>query len=500
MKTPDEYRAWQAELDAKRGQRRTQDGVVWPTPDNTGMGTIPIQVAPGRGDLNYSSSYYPVVPTSLRLLGGRAVSFTRLFQSQPWIAAAVMRLLTWAIRVPLRAYRTADDPNDRDPLAPGEHPIAGMIARPWDRGGPADLTQALLGPMLVHGNSTTTADDTANSDVIELDSKDWRYCQPIMPWRDSLEGFRFDTDSPEFMDEVSIDKVLHCHYWSPDGPLGTSPLQQLGVSLQIEDAAQRYQRSVFQQGGRPPSAVTASDAFLGIEPEERREIMAQLRRDITELYGGPENMSKPALLPPGLDWKPLGGTVVEAALIEQRKITRDEVCAVYLIPPPMLGILDRATYSNISVQRDMIYTHSLGPPLVIIEQAINCQLIRDLLQEEDVFVEFDFSKVLRGDRIAEINALRSAISTALMSPNEGRVVLGMPHVDEPLMDDYFIPANNLKPISGLGPQDFTPKAAPPRQPPRRPPPPAPVPPPPGAMYVVRDGRQELVEPSLNGHG
>ena len=237
-----------------------------------------------------------------------------------------------------------------------------MLTDPWDRGGNAALTMNLLGPMLVHGNSVTTIDDTAMSGAIELEAKDWRFCQPIMPWRGSLEGFRFDTDSPALMSDYSIDKVLHCCYWSPDGPLGTSPLQQLGVTLQIEDAAQRYQRSVFQHGGRPPSAVTMSDAFLGIKPDERREITAQVRRDMAELYGGPENMGKPALLPPGLDWKSIGGSVVEAALIEQRKITRDEVCAVYLIPPPMLGILDRATYSNISVQRDMIYTHAWARP------------------------------------------------------------------------------------------------------------------------------------------
>ena len=238
-----------------------------------------------------------------------------------------------------------------------------------------------------------------------------------------------------------------------------------------------------------------TDAFLGIEPEERRQITAQVRQDMTDIYGGPENMNKPALLPPGLDWKAIGGTAVEAELIDQRKITREEVAAVYQIPPPMLGILDHANYSNISVQRDMIYTQSLGPPLVIIESAINCQLVRDLLQDDEVFVEYDFSKVLRGDRIQEINALRSAIATALLSPNEGRSVLGQPKVDAPLMDDYFIPTNNLTPISGLSSEQLAPKPKGP--PPPRTPPPAPARPrvPAGSnghgsgLIVVQDGRE-----------
>jgi len=471
-------------------------------PDYIGTGYS--SVAPGRGNLAYSSQNVPVIPLALPLIGGRSISFTRIFQTQPWVAAAVMRLLTWAIRVPLRAYRTSEDPNDRDEIKPGEHPLADMVLHPWDRANQAQLVMNLLGPILIHGNSVTVMDDTANSGAIELTPKDWRFAQPIMPWRDSLEGFRCDVDTPDMAQDFSIDKILHVAYWSPTGPIGTSPLQQLGTTLAIEDAAQRYQRSVFQQGGRPPSAVTATEAFLGIKPEERREIMAQLRKDITELYGGPENMSKPALLPPGLDWKAIGGTAVEAALIDQRKISREEIAAVYLIPPPMIGILDRATFSNIATQRDMVYTDCLGPPLILIEQALNTQLIHELLQIDDVFYEFDFSAVLRGDRVMEINALRAAIGTALFSPNEGRKYLGQPTIDAPLMDDYYIPSNNLTPISTLTADDLKPKnkgadvpkpPGAPIPPPTGPPPPPPKPPPAGALHVVERGREYVLTPA-----
>ena len=116
MENPAQREARIAELEQRRRDRHAQ-GAAWPTPDNSGYGILPIEVAPGRGNLAYSSSYYPVIPTSLAMLGNRSVSFTRIFQSQPWVAAAVMRLLTWAIRVPLRAYRKADDPNDRNPLS-----------------------------------------------------------------------------------------------------------------------------------------------------------------------------------------------------------------------------------------------------------------------------------------------------------------------------------------------------------------------------------------------
>lgn len=442
-------------LEAQRAARKAD--VTWPTPDDAGMGVIPLQVGPGRGDLNITSGFVPTFPTALSLLG-RTVSFARLFQSQPWVAAAVMRMLTWGVRVPLKTYRrTGDDSADRQRLRPQDHPMAAAIDGPYNRAGPAQLLMAALGPVLVHGNSVMEVDSGA-SDKIQLTPQDWRFTRPIMPFRDSIDGFTFNVDAPAFRRDVSVDSVLHIAWWSPIGPIGTSPLQQLGITLQIEDAAQRHQRGLLQNGARPPSALTVAPEFLGLEPKERQQIMFQLRKDLTDLYAGPDNSGKPALLPPGLDWKAVGQTTVEAALIDQRKIAREEVAGVYLIPPPLLGILDRATYSNIETQRDMTYTDCLGPPLVLVEQAINSQVCRDLLKEPDIFVEFDFGAVLRGDRLAEIDALRDAIGTALMTPNEGRGVLNLKRQDDPAMDSFYLPFNNLQPL-GQGP---VPGAVPPQ--------------------------------------
>ena len=445
-----------ARLDQERRDRRA--GPVWPTPDNVGIGRV--QIAPGRGDLSVASwnEYDP--PTALWTVGHRPVSFARLFMSQPWIGAAVMRMLTWAIRVPLKVYRRdGEDPADRIRLREWEHPLAASILAQDGRSA-AQLTMSLLGPILVHGNSVTQMDTTEG---VEFTPKDWRYCSPIMPWRDSLQGFKFDVDQPEFSQEVSIENVLHIAYWSPAGPLGVSPLQQLGISIQIEDAAQRFTRATFANGARPPSAVTASDAFLGLERSERQQILNQLRADLKVIYSGPENAGKPALLPPGLDWKPLTSSSVEAELMDQRKVVREEICGVYMIPPPMLGILDKATYSNIETQREMIYTECLGPPLVLIEAAINAQLVWRLMQEPDIFVEYDFGEVLRGDRLQEIDALRDAIGSALMTPNEGRGVLNMPKSGARGMDQFYLPFNNLQPV-GAPPIPTVTPTGPPQQP------------------------------------
>jgi HK97 family phage portal protein len=410
----------------------------------------PVEIAPGRGDLRYSSAAFSGYGgrRDVSMIGNRTVSYAMLFAQQIWVAAAVMRLLSGAIRVPLKAYRrTGDDSRER--LAPADHPLAGALVDPWQLGpGPssqAALVQSLLGPVLVHGNSLTNVDQGAR-DVIRFEPFDWRCSNPVTPVKKRIAGWTVTEDGESR--SVGADTAMHIAWWSPLGPTGVSPLQQLGVTLSIEDAAQRYQQSLFRNGARPPSAVTASaEFFQGFEPDVRDQMLAQTRADINDLYVGPDRAGRPVLLPPGLDWKPVGHTAVEAELIDQRKVAREEVAAVYLLPPPMIGILDKATYSNINVQREMFYTDSLGPPLVLIEQVINAHIVRGLLRETDVFVEFDFAGVLRGDRLKEIQAIREAVGMMLLTPNEGRRVLNYASSEEPLADSLWAPWNNLRPIN-----------------------------------------------------
>ncbi len=453
MLTPEQYEEHCRRLDERRG------GASAAVQEPEG----PVEIAPGRGDLTRSS--VPVGPSSpllpapwlpaataesVRTVDGRQISYSKIFAEQAWVAAAVMRMLTWAVRVPLKVYRrTGDDSRVR--LRPADHPLAAGIQTPWEGGYPAALTMALLGPMLVHGNSVTRLFDGTRS--VRFEANDWRTTTPIKatPNAPTIQGWQpYDPDTGEKLQSFSADQAIHAAWWSPLGPEGVSPLRQLGTTLRIEDAATRYQVAQFRNGARPPSAVTATTEFLGLDKETRDFLLAQLRDDITLLYAGPENQGRPALLPPGLDWKPIGHTSREAELIEQRFIDREEVGAVYMIPLPMLGDLRRATFSNIVELRQIAYTDGLGPPLVIVEQTITSTW-QQLSREDDVYVEFDFSGVLRGDALKEINAIRAAIATGVMTPNEGRAIRNLERSDEANADRLWMPWNNLQPL-GSEPQ------------------------------------------------
>ena len=162
METPEQREERIRRLEqGRRGRQAQTNWWQWPNPGFC-PGPFdpppPVEVAPGRGDLNYSSwntSWMMPTPTALQLIPYGWISYAQIFQTQPWVAAAVMRMLTWAIRVPLKCYRRGSRPNDRERLRYGDHPIATMIGDPWKGGSAARLVMNLLGPILVHGNSVT---------------------------------------------------------------------------------------------------------------------------------------------------------------------------------------------------------------------------------------------------------------------------------------------------------------------------------------------------------
>jgi hypothetical protein len=219
--------------------------------------------------------------------------------------------------------------------------------------------------------------------------------------------------------------MLHAAWWSPLGPLGVSPLQQLGVTLSIEDAAQRYQRSMFRNGARPPSAITADEEFLGSTARSASRCWRSCARTSTDIYAARQRrQARAAAARARLEaGRPHGrrGRADRAAQGRPRGGLRrlPDPAAVPRDPRPR----DVQQHPTL---REVAYTDGLGPPLVLIEQTINAQLVRALLREDDVFVEFDFAGVLRGDRLKEMQALREAIGIGLMTRNEGRSVLNMP--------------------------------------------------------------------------
>jgi hypothetical protein len=77
--------------------------------------------------------------------------------------------------------------------------------------------------------------------------------------------------------------------------------------------------------------------------------------------------------------------------IESRKMTREEICAIFQVPPPMVGIYDHATLANIETARKIFWLDTVIPFLEDLQSAFNLALTPEF--GDDLMLEFDVSNV-----------------------------------------------------------------------------------------------------------
>lgn len=375
------------------------------------------------------------VPLSQWGLGGG--SYRKLYETQPWVAASVNFLTRQLSRLPLKAYEL-NSQNEKQRVKEG--PLFDLVTKPAPRMGPSQLKQWFAFPTLLHGNGAIKKVRDRLGTPRRLLPMYWPTLE-LKTEDDEPEGEPVAWISRQFRETavIDIDDVIHLAWHPPAGHLGVSPLKQLGVTLRIEKAAQVWQEHAFYNSARPSGGVTMPEAAAG-----NKELRDELRSDLARLHQGGPNAGRPIMLPPGSEWQTFSHNATEAELIDQRKLTREEVAAVYNAPQPLIGLLDHATYSNIAELHKILYGPVLGPWLVLIEETAKAQLIDNEPAFEGQWLEFDLKEVLRGEPLKEATALKTQIQSGLLTINEARQILNLPPIDHPDCDRPMIPANNMK--------------------------------------------------------
>jgi HK97 family phage portal protein len=210
-------------------------------------------------------------------------------------------------------------------------------------------------------------------------------------------------------------QVMHYTFWDLDEcGFGMSMLEPLRSTLAVENAARRYAVASFKQGARPGS-VLKTDQKL------KPETATALRTHMETLHGGPDNAFKIAVLEQGLDWAPFPQDNLEdAALINHRQLTQEEVAAVLDVPQPTMGILRNANFASIDMLHTMLYQDSCGPWAVMIEDTTQTDLVDVTPAFKGQFVEIDMNGVMRGDLLSRVRAYATQITSGQKTLDEIR--------------------------------------------------------------------------------
>ncbi|WP_239484396.1 phage portal protein [Streptomyces sp. CS081A] len=253
--------------------------------------------------------------------------------------------------------------------------------------------------------------------------------------------------------EFSPDEVVHVHGYSPgDLVSGDSPIESLRELLLEAHEAAKNRAAMWRGGARTTGVLVRPPEAPDWGPEDKRRFR-EMWRSFTD--GGGAEGGTP-ILEDGMEYKPVGFNPEQAQYIEARKLTREESAAAYFIPPPLIGILDHATYSNIKEQHAHLYQDTLGPWLAMFEQEIEAQILPDLEDSAGVYAEFNIAAKMRGSFEEQAAAASTATGGPWMTVNETRARNNLPAVEGG--DALIVPMNVTQ--GGLAsPRDTAPDAA-----------------------------------------
>jgi len=246
-------------------------------------------------------------------------------------------------------------------------------------------------------------------------------------------------------------ELVHLRGFNPENAVnGLSPLETLRRVLAEEYEAGEYREHFWQNAARREGVIRRPTTAPEWSDTARERFLA----DFEELHSGAKNSGKTVVLEEGMEWQDTSFNAQESEYLAGRKLTREECARAYHIPLPMVGILDNATFSNISEQHKNLYQDSLGPWCEMIQEDIELQLLPEFEDTTGVYVEFNIAEKLRGSFEEQTTSLQAAVGRPWMTANEARARMNLPSLSGDA-DSLVTPLNVL--VGGqASPQDSAP--------------------------------------------
>lgn len=223
----------------------------------------------------------------------------------------------------------------------------------------------------------------------------------------------------------------------PSAPL--SPLQSLTTALNSDYLAQQLNHAMLKNQARPDAVLTTQQP---VPSAEARRIVGWWR----EALGRTDKSHRVIILPHGLEYREIQRTLADIEYVRGREIVRDEILAVYGVPPIMAGIIASGWGESEQVQRKLFWTDTV---LTL------CSQLDGLLTERGnelwpdnppVFTrDLDSIESIIGQEAELVARYQPLVANGVMTINEMRGKLGLEPVP---WGDVWWSSMGLSPVSG----------------------------------------------------
>jgi HK97 family phage portal protein len=271
-----------------------------------------------------------------------------------------------------------------------------------------------------------------NGEVVALHLLPPQHTAPIPDPRKFVSGFEVDmrNGTKVILRPEDVIWVRRPHPLDPY--LSMTPMEAAGIAIEIENLAKIYNRNFLLNDGRPGGLIVVRGE---IDDDDKDELRSRFRGNLSKT-GAVTVLSSDE----GVDFVDTGASPRDAAYIQMRQITKEEILSAFGVPESVIGNAAGRTFSNAGEEIRVFWVETMMPHLMQMARAL------DNL-DPDFYVDFDTSQVpvLVLYKQERERYLMDELQAGLISPNEYRVGTGKKEIDSDLMNAML--ANpNLTPI------------------------------------------------------
>lgn len=301
---------------------------------------------------------------------------------------------------------------------------SGVLRKPNHFQTRQQFIESWIGSKLDYGNAVVLKGRDGNNVVKSLYVLDFNRVTPLVA-PDGAVYYRLGEDDlnkvPFDLEAVPASEVIHDRMNCLFHPLiGVSPLYAATLPAQQALKIQVNSKRFFANNSQPGGILTA--------PARISDETAKRIKDHWDNNFKDDNVGKIAVLGDALSYTPMAVKATDAQLVEQLRMTAQQICAAYHVPAFMVGAADTPPYGNIGPAVQQYYNQCLQTLI----EAVEACLDQGLEIGEGVNVngktlgcDLDVDALLRMDvkSLAEVETM--LVGGTIKSPDEGRERFGL---------------------------------------------------------------------------
>jgi len=232
-------------------------------------------------------------------------------------------------------------------------------------------------------------------------------------------------------------RIIHIKTWNPLSRIwGMSPMEAAAQTIDTMNAGLGYIRNIFENNGQLAGLILAQGTM---QPESE----AQAKNQINSTFNNSANAGKWKLMT-GIkeaDVKELGLNPRDLQYKDVRMGDAIIICAVYGVPPEIIGIPGSKTFNTYAEARRAFYMETVFTMLDRYYEKFTVRVARPV--EKKIYYDYDRDEVeaVQEDKNKKTEVALKAQQQGVITANEARRVAGEEPIKDPLSDKRMIPLN-----------------------------------------------------------